>query len=92
MKGPLSRPSRGRGGGGGGERAGRWGSVCVCYRRIKDAEGSLKLQKDIKWNLNSSNTDGSFIMDNSNSCFSPYEILPIFQVNKYLGKYFRSST
>ena len=31
----------------------------------------------IQPNLNSSNTDGSFIMANSNSFLSPYEILPI---------------
>ena len=30
-------------------------------------------------NLNSSNTDGSFTMANSNSVLSPYEILPIDQ-------------
>ena len=37
-------------------------------------------------NLNSSNTDGSFTMANSNSFLSPYEILPIDQENKYLRK------
>ena len=37
-------------------------------------------------NLNSSNTDGSFTMDHSNSFLSPYEILPIGPENKYLGK------
>ena len=36
-------------------------------------------------NLDSSNTDGSFTMANSNSFFSPYEILLIVQENKYLG-------
>ena len=30
----------------------------------------------IQSNLNSSNTDGSFTMANSNSYLSPYEILP----------------
>ena len=39
----------------------------------------------IQSNLNSSNTDGSFTMVNSNSFLSPYEILPI-QENKYLRK------
>ena len=34
---------------------------------------------------NSSNTDGSFTMANSNLVFSPYEILPIAQENKQLG-------
>ena len=33
-------------------------------------------------NLNSSNTDGSFTMANSNSFFSLYEILPIAPENK----------
>ena len=40
----------------------------------------------IQSNLNSSNTDGSFTMANSNSFLSPYEILPLAQENKYLGK------
>ena len=35
--------------------------------------------QNIQSNLNSSNTDGSFIMANSNSFFSPKEILPIAQ-------------
>ena len=43
---------------------------------------SCKLQS----NLNSSNIDGSFTMANSNSFLSPYEILPLAQENKYLGK------
>ena len=38
-------------------------------------------------NLNSSNNDGSFTMANSNSFLSPYEILPLAQENKYLGKF-----
>ena len=39
----------------------------------------------VQYNLNGSNTDGSFTMDDSNSFFSPYKILPIAQQNKYLG-------
>ena len=35
-------------------------------------------------NLNSSKPDGSFTMANSNSFFSPYEILPIAQERRYL--------
>ena len=31
----------------------------------------------IQYNLNGSNTDGSFTMDYSNSLFSPYKIRPI---------------
>ena len=38
----------------------------------------------IQYNLNDSNTDGSFTVDDSNSFFSPYKILPIAQENKYL--------
>ena len=37
-------------------------------------------------NLNNSNNDGSFTMANSNSFWSPYEILPTAQENKYSGK------
>ena len=39
----------------------------------------------IQYNLNGSNPYGSFTVDDSNSFFSPYEILPIAQENKYLG-------
>ena len=41
----------------------------------------------VQYNLNGSNTDGSFTctVDDSNSFFSPYKILPIAQENKYLG-------
>ena len=42
---------------------------------------------NIQSNLNSSNTDGSFTMANSNSFLSPDEILPLAQENKYLGKF-----
>ena len=42
----------------------------------------------IQYNLNGSNTDGSFTVDDSNSFFSPYKILPIAQENKYLGIFF----
>ena len=31
----------------------------------------------IQYNLNGSNTDGSFTVDDSNSFYSPYKILPI---------------
>ena len=41
----------------------------------------------IQSNLNNSNTDGSFTMANSNSFLSPYEVFPIAQENKYLGKF-----
>ena len=41
----------------------------------------------IQYNLNGSNPDGSFTVDDSNSFMSPYEILPIAQENKYLKKF-----
>ena len=44
----------------------------------------MQLQiEDLQYNLNGSNTDGSFTVDDSNSLFSPYKILPITQGNKY---------
>ena len=42
----------------------------------------------IQCNLNGSNTDGSFTVDDSNSFFSPYKTLPIAQENKYLMIFF----
>ena len=39
----------------------------------------------IQYNFNGSNQDGLFTVDDSNSFFSPYKILPISQENKYLG-------
>ena len=43
------------------------------------------LDVQVQYNLNGSNTDGSFTVDESNCFFSPYKILPISQENKYLG-------
>ena len=37
---------------------------------------------DIQYNHNGSNTDGSNTLDDSNSFFSPYKILPIALENK----------
>ena len=45
----------------------------------------------IQSNLDSSNTYGSFTMAYSNSFLSSYEILPIAEENKYLGKFIISS-
>ena len=45
----------------------------------------LQCVLDTQYNLNASNTDGSFTVDDSNSFFSPYKIIPIAQENKYLG-------
>ena len=42
----------------------------------------------IQYNLNGWNTDGLFTLDDSNSFFSPYKILPIAQENKYLRIFF----
>ena len=46
----------------------------------------LTISDQLQSNLNNSNTDGSFTMGNLNSFLSPYEILPLAQENKYLGK------
>ena len=53
----------------------------------KCIEVNLYLRCLLQSNLNGSNTDGSFTMANSNSFFSPYEILPIAQENKYLRNF-----
>ena len=42
----------------------------------------------VQYNLSGSNPDASFTVDDSNSFFSPYKILPIAQENKYLGMLF----
>ena len=42
---------------------------------------------EILLNLNSSNTNGSFTVANSNSFLSPYENLRLAQENKYLGTF-----
>ena len=46
-----------------------------------------QIKFSLQSNLDSSNTDGSFTMANSNSFFSPYEVLQIAQENKYLRKF-----
>ena len=46
---------------------------------------AVQFYKCIQYNLNGSNADGSFTVDDSNSFFSPYKILPIAHENKYLG-------
>ena len=42
----------------------------------------------VQYNLNGSNTDGLFTVDDSNSFFSPYKILPIAQENKIFRDFF----
>ena len=59
----------------------------IKYIVFKKTKLSFKLKLLVQSNLNSSNTDGSFTMANSNSLLNPYEILPIAQENKYLGKF-----
>ena len=67
--------------------------ICNCIYKRKSginrhAEPPWNGQKNnIQSNLNSSNTDGSFTMDNSNWFLRPYEILHKAQENKYLGKF-----
>ena len=47
----------------------------------------LFLCNTVQYNLNGSNPDGSFTVDDSNPFLSPYEFLPIAQENKYLRKF-----
>ena len=47
----------------------------------------LRVNTIIQYNLNGSNTDGSFTVDDSNSFFSHFKILPTAQENKYLGMF-----
>ena len=54
--------------------------------RVKAMHILIRLWFLLQSNLDSSNTDGSFTMANSNSFLSTYEVLPIAQENKYLGK------
>ena len=56
------------------------------FKRGSTAVVFLHVNK-LQLNLNSSNTDGSFTMANSNSFLSRCEILPLAQENKYLGKF-----
>ena len=49
---------------------------------------SFHIINHIQSNLDSSNTDGSFTMANSNSFLRPYEVFPVAQENKYLGNFF----
>ena len=42
----------------------------------------------VQYNLNGSNLDSSFTVDDSNSFFSPSQILPVAQENKYLGIFY----
>ena len=55
----------------------------ILIRRSVLSSGIHATAFALQSNLNSSNTDGSFTMINSNSFLSPYEILPIAQENKH---------
>ena len=46
---------------------------------------NVDVDQDLQYNLNGLNPDGLFTVDDSNSFFSPYKILPIAQENKYIG-------
>ena len=62
--------------------------VCCSWSHVVHQPVSSQILKQIQYTLNGSNTDGSFTVDDSNSFFSPYKILPIAQENKYLGFFF----
>ena len=62
--------------------------LCAYVRYHAMNHPPANICKVIQYNLNGSNTDGSFTVDDSNSFFSPYKILPIAQENKYLGIFF----
>ena len=66
----------------------------IIYKSVH-VQGSLETHecpvnreiRNVQQNRNSSNTDGSFTMANSNSFLNPYEILPIVQENTYFRKF-----
>ena len=60
--------------------------ISLCLDALSPTLFQFAYPFEIHSNLNSTNTDGSFTMANSNSFLSPYEILPIDQENKYLRK------
>ena len=55
---------------------------------LKTGAFLIQVNFNFQYNLNGSNPDGSFTVNDSNSFFSPYKILPIAQENKYLGIFF----
>ena len=59
---------------------------CLCqYLGLLWSTENIRVVMKVQYNLNGSNTDGLFTVDDSNSFFSHYKILPIAQENKYLG-------
>ena len=97
---PLSRRQRGWGWGSGGVCS--LANYSVAYETLNQTESPISVilcvlclprqsffySYYIQYNLNGSNPDGSFTVDDSNSFFSPYKILPIAQGNKYLSSFF----
>ena len=65
-----------------------WRALFLAMLAIWVPSNSGSIVHHIQYNLNGSNTDGSFTVDDSNSFFSPYKILRIAQENKYLGIFF----
>ena len=65
----------------------RWGfiltKVTVTFSMLDLKKN--KQQEKLQYNLNCSNPDGSFTVDDSNSFFRPYKIHSKAQENKYLG-------
>ena len=59
--------------------------VCQEWRVHVNKTGTSS--HELQYNLNGSNPDGSFTLDDSNSFLSPYKILPTAQENKYLFVY-----
>ena len=62
--------------------------ACVFTWCMVMPEGIFLVRNQIRYNFSGSNPDGSFTLDDSNSFFSPYKILPIAQGNKYIGVVF----
>ena len=56
-----------------------------CFWAHTSEDTFSQVEAHVQYNLNGSNTDGSFTVDDSNSFLGPYKILPIAQENKYLG-------
>ena len=63
-------------------------SKTMCGFKALQEKALAREREKIQYNLNCSNTDGSFTVDDSNSFFSPYKVLPTAQENKYLGIFF----
>ena len=58
--------------------------ICAVWSGPSLSANRISEHYRLQYNLNGSNTDGSFTVDDSNSFFSSYKILSIAQENKYL--------